>query len=135
MQYQGRMKREKFSLAKQMRKNPTPAEKHLWSLLQPRPNGKKWRRQHPVLGYIVDFYCASMRLVIEVDGSSHKGREEYDEKRDKALKHFNFTVVRMSNEQAFSMTEQHVDKWLNGPACFLPFPQDVVWLVEGNHNI
>ena len=57
----------------------TFAETLLWAELRARRlAGLRFRRQHPVLGYIIDFYCHELRLAIEVDGDSHVGREECD---------------------------------------------------------
>ena len=67
-----------------MRRNPTPAEDRLWRLLRGRQvGGFHFRRQHPIGRFIVDFYCAMARLVIEVDGSVHNqpGYDEYDSQR------------------------------------------------------
>ncbi len=59
-----------LKLAGELRKNQTPAEKALWQALRKRNlRGHKFRRQHPVGHFIVDFYCHSSKLVIEVDGS------------------------------------------------------------------
>ena len=57
-----------FDMAGQLRRDETKAEKLLWSKLRNKQLGVKFRRQHPLYSYIVDFYCHSHRLVIEVDG-------------------------------------------------------------------
>lgn len=70
----------------------------LWQVLRERPSGLKFRRQHPLGRYVLDFYCASARLVIEVDGESHRmGRQaERDEVRDRWLSEQGLRVVRFS---------------------------------------
>jgi len=69
-------KAELFSLALQMRKNPTEAERVMWKLLRKfRQSGFPFRRQHPIEFYIADFYCHNLRLVIEVDGEIHTEKE------------------------------------------------------------
>jgi very-short-patch-repair endonuclease len=85
-----------------MRHTPTRAEHALWSRLRANKTGRKWRRQVPIHGYIVDFYCASLRMVVEVDGSSHRGKEKQDAMRDENLRGHRYTVVRTSNEEVLA---------------------------------
>ena len=87
------------SNARELRKNMTSEEKHLWyDLLKKLPLTVK--RQHNIENYIVDFYVASKKLVIEVDGAQHqmKANKEADELRDKALAGWGIAVLRISNE-------------------------------------
>ena len=98
--YQNRMAPEKKLLAKEMRNNPTPAEAVLWNRLRGRQlGGYRFLRQRPMLGYIADFYCPAVRLVIEVDGSSHDDRAEYDATRDRNLRAHSFEVIRFTNRE------------------------------------
>ena len=86
------------SNAKSLRKNMTPEERRLWyDLLKRLPYHV--RRQHNIENYIVDFYIAEKKTVIEVDGRQHKLTEhiEADEKRDAALAKWGITVLRYSN--------------------------------------
>ena len=88
--------------ARQMRHEPAPAEKKLWSCLRNhRLDGFQFRRQHPVGGYVTDFYCAAAKLVVELDGDSHDGREEYDEQRTRILQHEGCLVIRFLNADVF----------------------------------
>ena len=92
----------KVALAKAQRHEPTAAEAAAWALLRNRRClGLKFRRQHVIRGFIVDFYCAELRLAVEVDGTVHRGRmrAEYDEARSRALAHAGIGVVRITNEQ------------------------------------
>ena len=85
--------------AKELRKNMTPEEKHLWyDFLKKVPFPVK--RQHNIENYIVDFYIPSKKVVIEVDGVQHSSTEhqDKDEKRDAALKDWNISVLRYTNE-------------------------------------
>ena len=85
--------------AKTLRKNMTPEEKHLWyDLLKRLPYNV--RRQHNIENYIVDFYIAEKKIVIEVDGRQHNSTEhkEADDKRDEALSEWGIEVLRYSNE-------------------------------------
>jgi very-short-patch-repair endonuclease len=95
-----------------LRKNQTAAESRLWSVLRNRKlDGRKFRRQHPIGKYIVDFYCYEENLVIEVDGSSHDNVSAvlYDEERDIYLKEQGLKVVRFRNEEIY----HHIDEVLN----------------------
>jgi very-short-patch-repair endonuclease len=93
--------------AKRLRKKLTPAEKHLWQVLKSRQlAGLKFRRQHPVGKFILDFYCADYKLVIEVDGEIHKSRVEYDAARTAQLETYGCTVLRFSNEFAIYHTDE-----------------------------
>ena len=87
------------SNARELRKNMTPEEKHLWfDFLKRLPFNV--RRQHNIENYIVDFYIAEKKVVIEVDGIQHSVPEnvEADEKRDRALSAWNIKVLRYTNE-------------------------------------
>ncbi|MBO5271048.1 MAG: endonuclease domain-containing protein [Clostridia bacterium] len=86
-------------LAKELRKNMTPEEKHLWyDFLKRLPFNV--RCQHNIGNYIVDFYIAEKKLVIEVDGIQHTSPEhrEADEQRDRALTTWGISVLRYSND-------------------------------------
>jgi very-short-patch-repair endonuclease len=92
--------RKLIRFARQMRKEPTDAEKRLWSLLRlSQLDGHHFRRQVPVAGYIVDFCCISAGLGIEADGGQHydcRG-EEYDRQRTEALLAKGIRIVRFSD--------------------------------------
>ena len=60
-----------YQMARELRNNATHAETLLWGYLKTKPLGYKFRRQHPYSVYILDFYCHSLKLVFEVDGSVH----------------------------------------------------------------
>src|SRR5207248_2831171 len=86
--------------AREMRKSPTRGEDRLWSWLRDRSfSGYKFRRQHPMAGYILDFYCAELKLAIEVDGWHHSQiTYEEDYVRTLELKREGIEVVRIANE-------------------------------------
>ncbi|MBD2232762.1 endonuclease domain-containing protein [Phormidium tenue] len=86
--------------ARELRQNLTPAETRLWKELRGRQlNGLRFRCQHPVGRFIVDFYCPSCKLVIEVDGSVHNQQETYDKARTEHLQDFGYCVLRFSNAE------------------------------------
>lgn len=87
--------------AKALRKKQTEAEKVLWNFLSNHQLKVKFRRQHPVSQFIVDFYCHEIKLVIEADGKIHLGKEkkEYDEMRNEHLEGFGLHIIRFSNNE------------------------------------
>lgn len=87
-------------LARKFRKQPTRAEQILWRVLRNRQlDGYKFYRQKPIGPYVVDFCCWSRRLVIEVDGGVHVGREDQDREREQALEKLGYRVIRFTNDQ------------------------------------
>lgn len=92
------------TLARANRKTPTPAEAKMWSEILRRRQlvGFKFLRQKPIDGYIVDFYCAALGLVIEIDGDSHAEQIEYDAERTRILNAYGLQVVRYTNAEVLS---------------------------------
>ncbi len=106
-------KAELFTLALQMRKNPTEAERAMWNILRKfRHSGFPFRRQHPIEFYIADFYCHNSRLVIEVDGEIHseKDIQNHDEGRSGELERFGIKVFRFTNNQILHDNNLVVEK-------------------------
>jgi very-short-patch-repair endonuclease len=86
--------------ARDLRKNLTPAEEYLWQALKSKQlNGLRFRSQHPVGNFILDFYCPSCKLVVEVDGSIHDDRQDRDLARTQALEAYGYFVLRFTNDQ------------------------------------
>jgi very-short-patch-repair endonuclease len=93
-------------LARQMRREPTPAEDKLWQQLRGKKLlGLKFRRQHAIDRFIVDFYCREARLIIEVDGPIHDYTQEEDKIRQEFLESQGYRVLRFSNEQVLTEIE------------------------------
>lgn len=100
----------------------TSAERLLWYQLRNRQcAGLKFRRQVPLGPFIADFLCTDARLVIELDGESHEGREVYDAKRTHFLEEHSYKVLRFRNMEVFENMEgvleeivAHVEKWQRG---------------------
>lgn len=89
--------------ARHLRQNLTPAEAQLWNALRRRQlAGLKFRCQHPVGRFIVDFYSPACKLVIEVDGDIHTKQKAYDEARTEQLQSFGYQVLRFTNEEVLS---------------------------------
>lgn len=92
------------SFRKDLRNNGTPAETFIWKQLQKRRlKGRKFRRQHSIKNFIVDFYCPAEQLIIELDGEVHNTpkAQEKDNKRDLELEELGFTVIRFENKMVF----------------------------------
>jgi purine nucleoside phosphorylase len=89
-------------LAREMRLEPTPAEERLWKALRGKQlAGYKFRRQHPIDRFIVDFYCAQAKLVIEVEGEIHQQTQEEDALRSEILRSKGLRVIRFTNKSVF----------------------------------
>ena len=93
----GRLK----ELAEKMRKNPTEAEKVLWEALRANGLGVKFRQQHIIEDFIVDFYCNEYKVTVEVDGGYHNDVEQMksDEERTARLNELGYTELRFTNEE------------------------------------
>ena len=96
-----------FQRAKELRDNMTHAELILWEFLRKHPIRLKFRRQHPIGIYIVDFYCHKLKLVIEVDGSIHDLEEVLieDKKKEQLLEKDGLKVIRFKNEEVLKNSE------------------------------
>ncbi len=100
-------------IARQLRENMTDAERHLWTKIRLKQlKGYQFYRQKPIGGYIVDFYCARARLVIEVDGSQHfyEETDEKDKARDEYLTGLDLRVLRFSNSDVLMNIEGVVER-------------------------
>jgi very-short-patch-repair endonuclease len=84
-------------LAKWLRQHPTEAELRMWQILKVRPQGHTFRRQQPLLWRIADFYCAPLRLVIEIDGGWHQHRKAPDAITNRKYTTHGIHVLRFQN--------------------------------------
>ena len=104
-----------LEFAKTMRHNATDAENLMWKILRAkRFMNLKFRRQHVIAPYIVDFYCHELGLVIELDGSQHGTDDgvEYDAERTQFLETLGLTVVRYWNHEVLNQTDSVLeDLW------------------------
>ena len=103
---------ELFQRAADMRKNPTKAEKMLWKFLRKfRSTGFIFRQQHPIDIFIADFYCHTLKLIIEVDGEIHSSDEaqRYDDGRTGELEKLGLCVIRFTNDEVIN-NQEHVQK-------------------------
>jgi very-short-patch-repair endonuclease len=94
-----------FSNAKKLRENPTQAEEVMWlSLRNNQLDGCKFRRQHPLLNYVADFYCHQLKLVIEIDGEYHQTLEQkkLDKERTANIEFQGLHVIRFTNDEVLT---------------------------------
>lgn len=97
--------------AKLLRSKSTQAEIILWERLKRKQvNGLRFRRQHPINIYIVDFYCHTQKLVIELDGGIHKSQIEYDNERTQDLEMYGLQVIRFNNYEVEKNIEFVISK-------------------------
>ncbi|WP_339893080.1 DUF559 domain-containing protein [uncultured Algibacter sp.] len=96
--------------AKEMRANPTQAEAALWEQLRNKNLDAKFRQQHLIGDYIVDFVCLRKRLIIEVDGKIHESQVEEDAKRTEILENDYFKVIRFKNEEVLADIDSVLEK-------------------------
>ena len=101
-----------FQMAREHRNNSTHAEEVLWNYLKTKPFGIKFRRQHPYSIYILDFYCHSLKLVIEVDGSIHNLEDvkNNDRERQRLLEKDGLRVVRFTNNELIHTYEKVIEE-------------------------
>lgn len=100
----------KGKFARELRRHMTDAERHLWRHLRRRNlAGAKFRRQHPIGPYVVDFVCLEHRLVVELDGGQHLGSAT-DAHRDAWLRAHGFQILRFWNDQALVQTEAVLER-------------------------
>jgi very-short-patch-repair endonuclease len=88
-----------------MRFAPTRSEEWLWRKLSGGKTGFSFRRQLVIAEFIVDFACTKVRLVVELDGGYHHGRQRHDAARDRALAKLGWRVLRIPEQQVFSQLE------------------------------
>ncbi len=99
--------------AREMRHEPTAAEELLWQRIRNRGiDGAKFRRQHTIDRFIVDFVCLERALIIEVDGEIHQqpNQQAYDRERQQILEALGFRVLRFMNEMVFQSLEEVVQQ-------------------------
>jgi very-short-patch-repair endonuclease len=105
---------------RELRKEQTPEENILWQQIRNRKLGFKFRRQYSVGGYILDFYCPEIKLVIELDGMQHFGKDNklYDEERTSYLKISGCKVLRFKNKEI----NENLEKVISTIVKYFPSP-------------
>ena len=104
------LERRMQAVARELRKNPTDAEDKLWQAIRKRQiNGRKFRRQVAIGAFVVDFYCSSERLAVEVDGPIHDRQVEADKIRQELIESLGIRFLRLTNDEV----ERHIEASLN----------------------
>jgi very-short-patch-repair endonuclease len=103
-------------LSRNLRNNSTLSEVLLWVRLNKKQRfGYQFSRQKPIGNYIVDFYCSSLKLVIEIDGESHYNKEKYDAERQIYLESLGLKILRFDDDQIkqdMNGALAVIDKWI-----------------------
>jgi len=115
--FKDRVRPGKVSFARRMHRNPTPSEAAIWERLRRRQLGVPFLSQECILGYIVDFYCPTAQLVVEIDGAIHEAadRRAADVKRDRALRRHGLIVLHLPATMQAADAVARIDrklKWL-----------------------
>lgn len=112
------------SYAKQLRRELTKEERRLWYLLRSRHfENYKFRRQHPLGHYILDFACCAARLAVELDGGQHDEKQEYDRQRTLWLNQKGWLVIRFWNNELWNNEEAVLEKILETLQAPQPSPR------------
>jgi hydroxymethylglutaryl-CoA lyase len=122
-----------FEFVKKNRANPTPAEDLLWSYLcKNQLNYLRFKRQHPINPYIADFYCHSVKLVIELDGSIHQLPEiiQNDLEKEDFIKTNGLKIIRFTNQEIF----KNINKILNNIKELTSSPSGVGGNIRESEN-
>ena len=95
--------RRKIKFAKRLRRRQTRAERLLWEMLRDQKLGARFWKQIVLLGWIVDFWCPKLKLVVEVDGPTHDGRESYDANRAQVMEErLGARTIRFTNREVIT---------------------------------
>ena len=100
----------KLEFAREQRKQASPGEQVLWQALRNRALGVRFRRQHPIQDYVLDFYCAEAKLAVEVDGAGHEEQRGYDSNRDQDLADWGIRTVRFEHAQVLGDLQEVLRK-------------------------
>jgi len=103
-------KSQTIAKARYLRREETLAEKLLWGKLRNKNLGVKFRRQHPIERFILDFYAPEIKLAIELDGGDHRKNAEYDKARSEYLLSQNIKVIRFWNSEIEKDLNKAIDR-------------------------
>jgi methylmalonyl-CoA mutase cobalamin-binding domain/chain len=142
--YNPRLPDELKERIRELRRNSTEAEQLLWKILRNRGfHDMKFRRQYPLAGYILDFYCHEVKLCVELDGSQNNEGDQviYDEKRTQILKEqYGVQVIRFWNSDLLNRTEEVFNELWNviderlAPSPLTPLPMGEGFGVRATHH-
>jgi very-short-patch-repair endonuclease len=105
------MKEKKKIFARTLRKEQTKAEKIVWELIRSRKfMNLKFRRQHVIEGFVLDYYCHEQKLGIEIDGGIHLKRKDYDRLRQEVIESEDINIIRITNKEIAKNKRSILDK-------------------------
>ena len=117
------LERKMQEVARELRKNPTPAEDTLWQAIRKQQlDGRKFRRQVAIGPFVVDFYCSTERLAVEVDGSIHDMQRDADQARQELIESLGIRFVRLTNDEVEHYLQQSL---ATIRAAFYPHPKSL----------
>jgi len=118
--------RRTIEKARALRRIMSPPEVRLWAILRSAPNGIRFRRQHPIGPFVLDFYCPRAKLAIEIDGMAHDmgDRPQRDVSRDRWLSEQGIATMRVPASDVFQRLEIVVEMILEQAAFPLHHPAD-----------
>jgi len=127
------LKAELLSFARKMRHESVTTEFQLWQCLRNRQlNGFKFRRQHPKPPFIANFYCAEVKLVVELDGDSHSEQQTYDASRTLRLERDGLHVIRFVNDDVHRFLDAVLEEILRECESLAdrnhPHPNPLPWV-------
>lgn len=94
----------------------TFAEKCFWNACRGhRISGLPFRRQQVIKGFIADFYCSDLNLVVEIDGGAHEKQKDYDQERDRIMKQYGIRVMRFTNDDVVNHMDKVIKQILSDP--------------------
>ena len=105
------LSKENIERIRKLRSEMSESEKLLWGYLEEKQRGWKFRRQHPIGPYALDFYCPKLKLCIEVDGEQHQYRQEADARRDVYLRKRGILTVRIPSLELWGENNMNVQSW------------------------
>jgi very-short-patch-repair endonuclease len=111
-----------FRKATDLRFRTTRHERILWEKLRASRMGFRFKRQHPISHFIVDFYCHKAKLVIQIDGRSHESQIEYDQNRTLVIEEFGLNVIRFTNQEI----NDNIDSVVETIKRYLAHPQSKI---------
>jgi very-short-patch-repair endonuclease len=110
------IKNDKLLLAKYFRQHMTYGERCFWNAFRKNQlKGFRFRRQQVIHGFIADFYCNQLNLVVEIDGGIHEEQKDYDKLRDMIISQYGIKVLRFTNEQVIDHMDNVIEQILTEP--------------------
>jgi very-short-patch-repair endonuclease len=101
-----KVKNDKLVLAKYFRQHMTFGEKCFWNMVRKNQvNGFRFRRQQVIHGFVADFYCNQINLVVEIDGGIHEQQKDYDKLRTQIINQHGIQVIRFTNEEVVNKSD------------------------------